>query len=464
MTALRELPEVDLDGLGEMARLVSSAARDTRAAQQAIAPLPATTSWEATQARPAWNEALGARDLDLQVATRALEHAGRILELTARELGTSTSQYVKATWELRMLGDGTPPADDLSDLLDPNRPGPDPQWQAQHDRLVRQANGAVDDAEYLLALCAKELLGVAGLLSPAVLPSQPVEVVHGYGGILLPIAPAWGAPSGALFVGGVPVPFKTGRAFEQQVLRSLGIAGGSKSFYRPDANGNYNLPRTRSGRLYRGTFPDSMRAGLLEIKSGTSEIKLSSPQIRVQLWAARTLQTRMNLVVSEDTPVEGKLLNAISRTGGSVYRAVGGTGLYVDEVTQETVRLTGGHGAGKDQLHRAPLSDEEYRGLSETVREAIDRFKNGGPPAGGASPGGGTAPSPAPAPSRGPATHPYVDQSEYYKAWGDATIVVPHQPGGVPIVPIVPLPGPLPLPGLPPLPVPGLPLLPIPVP
>ena len=107
--------------------------------------------------------------------------------------------------------------------------------------------------------------------------------------VIYPLAPAFGAPSGAVFANGVPIQFPKGQAFEKAVLRDLGISNQSKDFYRPtpDEADEFNLPFTKSGNLARGTFPDSTKAGLLEIKSGSStEINMSSDQLQVQRYFA----------------------------------------------------------------------------------------------------------------------------------------------------------------------------------
>ena len=204
----------------------------------------------------------------------------------------------------------------------------------------------------------------------APLPSGPPPVsvdLQTY--TIIPIAPAFGAPSGAVFANGVPVQFPIGRAFEAQILRILGISGDAKSFFRPDANGNYGLPRTASGRLYRGTFPDSMRGGLLEIKSGTTEITMNMPQMKVQQFIARQLGMKWNMVVSEDTPVNDDVVDAVARTGGGVYRQLPGqSDVFRDARTGQLVRLTGGGGVTGQDLTPQPLTPEEAHQISVAER------------------------------------------------------------------------------------------------
>jgi len=464
---LQDFPDVDEAAIGSTGRTWATAATDVDGLLTKVEGVASSGSWTTPVARPPYDAALEARQGDLRIAREVFEHVGEVLQMTSRELGTSREQYETAKFQaFFMVGDPylvPPTSGGLEGLLDPNRPGPDPEKVAEFEKWVRRANDAADDAEAILAICASELLGVSAPLAfPEAMEygvARPDAI--GFGGVILPISPAWGAPSGALFTGGVPPPqFARGRAFEAQVLRDLGISGDRKGLFRPDGQGNYRLPRTKSGLLYRGVFPDSIRAGVLEIKSGTTEINASSPQIRVMRWVSQQLGVRFNLIVDENTPVERSLQRSIEQRGGSVLRRLPGSSAYWDEANQRVVRALGGQGARGEDLGKTPLTPEEVRGLSERAREALERLRGGGgpPPPGGAAGSGSGATSPG---ASGPSA-PYVSYEQYESAWGKVTEPapppLPGQPGGPTIVPL-PIPGPVPLPALP-----GLPPFPFPVP
>lgn len=135
----------------------------------------------------------------------------------------------------------------MEDLLSPERQGPDPEQVRQFERLIGRANQAAEDAEYALAICANELLGVSSSLQFPDIPehSQPESQDH-TANFIFPIAPAWGMPQGAVTAGGVQPPqFRTGRAFEARILRELGISGDRKSLsvLTPRASTTFRGPR-----------------------------------------------------------------------------------------------------------------------------------------------------------------------------------------------------------------------------
>jgi hypothetical protein len=443
MTALQEFPDVDPGEIESAGHQFQTASSSLSTAASSVRGVAGTSSWRSPSAKPAWDSAVEARASDIGNAHDVMTHVGNVLRTAGSELAKAKSEYDAAKFMMLIYPDPragsiTGSASDL--LLNPLRPAPavDPEALRQYEAQVRKANDAVDDAEYVLALCARELMAVSTGVTFAPLPTggAPRAVDPGTFAII-PFAPAFGAPSGALFANGIPVPLAKGRAFETQILKELGITG-SKNFFRPDKYGNYNLPRTRSGTLYRGTFPDSMRGGVLEIKSGTTEISIGSPQIRLQLWVARTLNQPYNLITDSDTQVDPALLKATQGTGGSVYsRVPGNESTFYDRNTGEYVRLQGGTGPDADQLARTPITQEEAARISAAVRSQVESTSKG---LGGIITGGGSEPAEPSLP--GPSS-PYVTEQEYDEAWSKADI----SPEGD-----------TPLPGMPEEEVPGAPL------
>lgn len=464
-TQVQPFPDVDEDRIRLAAREVSGVVDLLVSARRRVATVGGSDSWRSPSARPSWDAALEQRAADLGAAREVSAHLRDVLTTAASQLSTYRGEYEAALFQVQLMGDPTRQFDPtLGGLLPGARPEPpDPGLVAAYERLVQRCNDIVADAEVCLALCASEMLAMTTGVSFAD-PAPPIEFTPAVGPdrIIFPFGPAFGAPTSAIYVNGVPIHLTRGKAFEAAVLRELGITHEAKSFFRPDADGNYNLPRTRGGRLYRGTFPDSMRLGVLEIKSGTTPITARAPQIRVQLWVARTLGREFNLVVSPRTPVEPALVRLAAGTGGSVYYAVQGN-TYYDVAEGRYVRL-----AGEPHQERTPLTDEEVARLPRKVKEAIERITRNRPPGpGGTGGAGGSGSGPRPAGSS-----PYLTQAEYdqgraaigpdgLRHYSASGIRPPTPAPQLPTGPILPLPG---LPALPPLPVPALPGLPFPVP
>jgi hypothetical protein len=484
VATLKPFPDVDPGEIKKAAGEVATATAALHDAAAGVGGLEDSTSWKSPSARPSWDDQLRQRAADLGGARQVLDHFHDILTTAATQTASYKEDYDAAVQQLQWFGPQPPNDPSVPSLL----PGPDgtpwapptPEQKEQYaadlsayNAAIRHINDLADNAELCLAVCAAEMthltqgvsfadpppaMGtdivselIAGATSPILGPDGQILTVYA-------AFPAFGAPQGAIYVNGVPVPaqFLKGKAFERSVLRSLGISNEAKTLFRPGGNGAWTLPRIKNGQ-FKGTFPDSLRLGVLEIKSGTTEISMSSPQIRVQLWVARTLSRPFNLIVSRETPVDPALIAEAKQTGGSVYTRVS-ENVYYDRDAKEYVRLRGG-GDGS----RTPLTEDEVSSIPQKVREAIEKIRNGGPPPGGGS-GGGT-----------PADD-YVTTGEYTDAWADTDedgyqhmVVpdgggengVPALPGG-PIVPVVPLPGPLPVPVPGPVPVfPGGGLIPV---
>jgi hypothetical protein len=459
MTEYKELqpfPEVyDDTNLTTIIGHLGEAIDDLESATGRVTTTRSTKSWRSPSARPSWDNALEQRAGDLSAAREAMEHFRDVIQTAKTQIGKYRGEYDAAKLQLtlytpdpRVRGGGS-----LEDLLNPNPPAPDPAAVKAYNDAVQNCNDIVRDAEICLALCAHELQSLSNGVTFAAPPPAADYAVTDQGNVILPFAPAFGAPRGAIFANGIPVQFSKGKTFEKSVLRALGISGESKSFFRPDANGNYNLPRTKSGKIFRGTFPDSMRLGVLEIKSGTTTIDANSPQIRIQMWVARTLGKPFNLIVSKETPVDPALVRQARATGGSVYTAVQGNTFY-DKGTGEYVRLN-----GDPKQSRTVLTEEEVKSIPKAVRDAIEKFNNKKPPPPPPPPaatGGGSTTS-----QSGESTH-YVTRAEYEERWKEAGEdgVIDHRTPQLPTGPIIPF---FPVP-VPPIPVPALPGFPFPVP
>lgn len=465
-TQVLPFPDVDEDRIRQGAREASGVVEHLMSARHGVATVRGSDSWRSPSARPSWDSALEQRAADFAAAREVTAHLQDVLTTAATQLGRYRDEYDQAVARVAAMGDPTQQTDPTLGGLLPGEPPepPDPAQVAAYEKLVRHCNDIVADAEMCLAVCASEMLALTAGVT-FVDPAPPIDFRSPVGPdrIILPFAPAFGAPSTAIYVNGVPIHLLRGRAFEAAMLRALGITGEAKSFFRPDANGDYNLPRTRSGRFYRGTFPDSMRLGVLEIKSGTTEIQLNSPQIRVQLWVARTLGLSFNLIVSPKTPVELQLMQRVDATGGSVYYAIRGN-TYYDAVEDEYVRLR-----GEPHRERTPLTAEEVETLPRKLRDAIEQMVGKEPPDGPPAAGGSGGAQGGP---RASGHSPYLTQEEYQQGLSEvgpdglrhytAPGVRPPRAGSpLPTGPIVPLPG---LPALPPIPVPALPPVSFPVP
>ena len=452
---LRPFPEVyDDTNLAAIVNYLGDALDDLSSARTRVTTTRSSTSWRSTGARPSWDNALEQRAGDVSAAREAMEHFRDVILTLKTQIAAYRGEYEAAKFALTLTPDPrVRVADSLEDLLNPDPAPPDPAAVAAYNTAVQNCNDIVHDAEICIALCAHELLALGnGVTFAEPPPSYDFEVTD-QGNVILPFAPAFGAPRGAIFANGIPVQFTKGKAFEKSVLNALGISGERKSFFRPDASGKYNLPRTKSGAIYRGTFPDSMRLGVLEIKSGTTTITANSPQIRIQMWVARTLGKPFNLIVSKETPVDRALVQQARATGGSVYTAVQGNTFY-DKATGEYVRIT-----GDPKQTRTVLTDEEVKSIPKAVRDAIEKFNNRNPPPPPPGATGGPGSSTSTTPSSGGR---YITRSHYEEQWekagedGVIDLRRPKLPTG-PIIPIFPVP-------VPPIPVPVPAPFPFPIP
>ena len=434
---MKQFPDVDPDAIEGAGHSFQQAAGQLAGAAGGVRAVAGTRAWTSSSARPAWDSTLQARGADISNAHEVMSHIGNVLRMTGAELARAKSRYQAVQLDILLfhpdprVGGVT----SLGGLLSPDPNPVDPHALAEYEAQVRKANQAVDDAEYVLALCARELLSVSGSVAFAPLPSGAPTAVDPMTGVIIPFAPAFGAPSGAIYANGVPVQFVRGQKFEAQILRALGISGEAKSFFRPDANGNYQLPRTKTG-LFRGTFPDSMRAGLLEIKSGGTEITMKMPQMQIQRFIARTLGSKWNLITEENTPVSPEVVRGIRASGGSIYSPVAGNDeVYYDRLNDEYVRLSGGAGPAGNELQADPLTPEETTAMRAQIAANARLQHNLGEMSGGSDPPTVEGPS-----------QPYVTEQEYDDAWSKADI----SPEGD-----------TPLPGLPEEEVPGAPLEPV---
>ncbi len=411
MTGVEPFPDVDPDQIEMAGHRYQQAASELSTAAGRVRALAGTNSWRSPSARPAWDASLESRAADIGNAHEVMTHIGNVLRTTGAELARCRSEYQSA--QLMMLLNPDPRTGLVTGLGNLLSPTPKPVDQHALDEYlaqVRKANQAVDDAEYVLALCARELMSVSGGVAFAPLPEGEPAAVDPKTGAIIPFAPAFGAPSGSIFANGIPIPFLRGQKFEAQMLRELGITQQAKDFFRPDADGNYGLPRTKTG-LLRGTFPDSMRAGLLEIKSGSSEITMKMPQIQVQRFIARTLGIKWNFVTERDTPISPEVVRAVRATGGSIYsRVPGEDSVFYDRLHDEYVRLTGGTGPAGRELSAEPLTPAETARIDAQVRQDLRLEHN--------LQGAGEDEAPTVA---GP-TQPYVTEQQYDQAWSNADI------------------------------------------
>ncbi len=402
--SVEPFPDVDEDQIDAAGKAFHSSVSKLTSAGSKLSAAAATTTWQADAARPAWDSAITARQGDVAGASEVLGYVGDVLRSTAGAVREAHHQWAAAMAYLMYVFEYPDPPADPSD-------------QQQYQAYEKMGNDAVSDANYALALCASQLIKVTnGVNFPSVPSDAPGSAVasSSQGFTIFPLAPAFGAPAGAIFANGIPVQFTKGVNFESSVLRDLGIGQSSKDFFRPDSSGNYNLPRTKSGSLYRGTFPDSTEADELEIKSGTTEIT-ESPQISVQLWVAKQLGIPYQMIVSKDTPVDPDLLAKVTATGGSVYSKVPDSDLYYDHGTGQYVKLQGGAGASGKSLESTPVNQADIDKIPAETRSQIE--------------------SKAPYVAKPPAStddglpgssEPYVTQQQYDQEWGE----VPDAPTG----------------------------------
>jgi hypothetical protein len=413
MTAMKQFPNVDPDQIEGAGHSYQQAAAELTSAAGRVRATAGTHSWTSSSARPAWDSTLAARTADISNAHEVMTHIGNVLRMTGAELARAKSRYQSVQLNI-LLFDPDPRAGSetsLGGLLSPDPKPVDPQALAAYEAQVRKANQAVDDAEYVLALCARELLSVSEGVAFAPMPSGAPTAVDPKTFAIIPLAPAFGAPSGAIYANGVPIQFVRGQKFEAQILRQLGISDQAKQFFRPNADGEYELPRTKTG-LYRGTFPDSMRAGLLEIKSGQTEISMNMPQIQVQRFIAEKLGIPWNLITERDTPVDPEVIDGIRASGGSIYSPEpGDDGVYYDRLNDQYVRLSGGTGPTASDLQVDPLTPDETAAMQSQIA-ANERLEHN---LGGL--GGGNDPPTVEGPSQ-----PYVTEQQYDDAWANANV------------------------------------------
>ena len=224
MSEMKPFPDVDPDAIEGAGHSFQQAAGQLSSAASQVQAAAATHSWSSPSARPAWDSTLDARRADISNAREVMSHIGNVLRTTGAELARAKATYQAVQLDIMWfhpdprVGSVT----SLDGLLMPDPKPVDPQALAEYEAQVRKANQAVDDAEYVLALCARELLSVSNGVAFAPLPSGGAPpAVDPKTLAILPFAPAYGAPSGAIYVNGVWLP--RGRAFEAQILRELGI-------------------------------------------------------------------------------------------------------------------------------------------------------------------------------------------------------------------------------------------------
>lgn len=447
MSGADAFPQVLPENITSLGRQLASARDGLSTARSRLVSAHACATWRSDSARPAWDACLDARAGDLTGAWDVLDHASNVLVALGRQLADLKHEYDAAAAVL-----GTDPWD--APQADDPRHQPTPDKLAAYERRLTACNDASRSAQLALLLAAQQLADLTGAMTfPAAPPGVPsFQHVLTPTFALVPIAPAFGAPAGALYANGMPVQFKTGTQFESDVLGRLGITGEVKQLWRPDPNGNYNFPRIRGGKLYRGTYPDSRLAGILEIKSGKTSICATSTQIELQQALADLLGTSWSLIAAANTPVDETLVTIARDSGGGVYSAVpdhagaGAGGEFYDRGTGRYVRLKSVGGT----LQETPLSPAEVQQIPEEVRKTVEdgaktpaqcRGGNTQPPTPPAVPA--WAPTPAQAP---------VTQDEYESAWKQARDggYVPPDSGGAGPVPILPLPaGGWPFPALP---------------
>ncbi len=461
MSAADPFPQVIPENITGLGRHLANARDGLSTARSTLVSAHACASWRSDSARPAWDACLDARAGDLTGGRDVLDHASAVLVALGRQLADLKHEYDAAVAVLGADPWEGPQADDP-------RHQPTPEQLAAYDRRLTACNDASRSAQLALLLAAQQLADLTGAMTfPAAPPGTPsFQHVLTPAFAVVPIAPAFGAPAGVLYANGVPVQFTTGTKFESDVLGRLGVSGEAKQLWRPDPNGNYTFPRIKGGKLYRGTYPDSRLAGVLEIKSGATSICATSTQIRLQQALANLLGTSWSLIAAANTPVDDDLLVKASRSGGSVYSAVpdypgaGGNAPFYDRKTRRYVRLQSAGG----KLQATPLSAAEVEQIPQEVRKAVQDGANSPVQCRGSNTQPPTPPAVAawaPTPAQQPVT-----EGEYGYAWEHArggAYVPPNGGSGVP-VPILPLPaGGWPFPSLPSLPLPSFPFPLVPV-
>ncbi|MEP9382450.1 hypothetical protein [Nocardioides sp. KR10-350] len=407
---VQPFPDVTEDQIEAAGHKFSTAAGSMVGAKRGVHGATASRAWQSPTARPAWDDALEARESDLKIAHAVLDDLGDAMVKTAGYLRELRATYDQATFYLMTTPDPrvAPPATSLKDLMVPPAFKPDQKAVAEYEAVERMRDGAASDARFVLDQLGVQLSN-ASAVTFADPPTDPVHAVSDVGAVV-PLGPAFGAPKGALFANGVPIQFGRGNKFESDILKELGLDKFPKSLFRPanDDDLPSDYPFTKSGRLPRGSFPDSRFADILEIKSGTTQINATDPQIRAELELANREGRPLNLVTESQTPVDEDLSSEIERTGGSVYDKVPGEpGVYYDRGTGEYVRLEGAQGPDSRDLGRTPLSPEETRDVQTRVHNQPPEQPETSPPQQEA---------------------PYVTQDELDKAWKD-------DPGGEPVAP-----------------------------
>jgi hypothetical protein len=156
-----------------------------------------------------------------------------------------------------------------------------------------------------------------------------------------------------------------------------------------------------------------MRAGLLEIKSGQTEISMNMPQIQVQRFIAEKLGVPWNLITERDTPVDQEVIDGIRASGGSIYSPEpGDDGVYYDRLNDQYVRLSGGTGPAASDLQVDPLTPDETAAMQAQIA-ANERLEHNLGELGGNNNDPPTVEGPS---------QPYVTEQQYDDAWANANV------------------------------------------
>lgn len=411
----KPFPDVHEDQIEAAGNKVSAAAESLVAARRQVHSAAVSTAWTSPSARPAWDAALDARESDVSVGHAVLSDIGDTMVTAAGYLRELRGTYNQAVFYLATNPDPSVSQDaggGMGSLATPIAK-PDPKAVAEYEAVKRLRDNTATEARSVLDALGTQF-SHASAVTFATPPTTPVNAVTP-AGLVVPIVPAFGAPTGALFANGMPFQFPRGVNFEKGVLNDLGVSGLPKRFYRPpdDANLPANYPRTRILGKPRGSFPDSDKADVLEIKSGISKVSVRDPQIQAELELAKRTGRPFNLIVEEQTEVSKADIRTINtQTGGSVYEQVPGqTNVYRDRLTGDLVHLQGAQGPDHDQLGRTPLTPDETRRVEEALRS------NNAPPQSSAPPS---------------QADPYVTQQQLDNAYADNPDAEPPAPGVVP--------------------------------
>jgi len=417
----KPFPDVNEDQIEAAGGKVSAAAESLVTARRQVQYAALSTAWTSPSARPAWDDALDARENDVKIGHAVLSDIGDAMVKAAGYLRELRATYNQATEYLETNPDPSISPQDATMqhgmlVVAPSKP--DPKAVAEYETVKRLRANTATEARSVLDFLGTQFTN-ASAVTFATPPTTPVKAVTP-AGLVVPIVPGLGAPTGALFANGVPIWLTRGNNFEKDVLRQLGLSGSPKMFYRPpdDENLPSDYPRTRILGMPRGTFPDSTKADVLEIKSGTTEIGGKDPQIRAELELSERTGKPLNLIVEQQTDVDRGLRDEIESRGGAIYEKIPGEpGIFRDRGTGDLVRLQGAQGPNHDQLGRTPLTPEETRHVHETLRSNYAPAQDTSPPA---------------------QTEPYVTQQQLDHAYADNPDAEPPAPGVAPEEPVGP--------------------------